>query len=78
MEDAKGHRLSRMATKRNGRAKVGQTAPRDGKGDRTAGRQGSAERIFADNSLAIELFGLAPRQFDPDRTDARGASNGSR
>ena len=57
MEDAKGHRLSRMATKRNGRAKVGQTAPRDGKGDRTAGRQGSAERIFADNSLAIELFG---------------------
>ena len=49
--------MSRTATRGNGRAKGGQTSPRNGKGNRVAERQASAERIFADNSLAIELFG---------------------
>ena len=46
-----------MATNRNGRTKGGQTSPGNGKGKRVAGRQASAERIFADNGLAMELFG---------------------
>ena len=49
--------MSRTATRGNGRAKGGQTSPRNGKGNRVAERQASAERIFADNSLAMELFG---------------------
>ncbi len=49
--------MSRTATRRNGRAKGGHPPLRHGKGKRAAGRQASAERIFADNGLAMELFG---------------------
>ena len=44
-------------TRRDGRAKGGHPPLRNGKGKRAAGRQASAERIFADNGLAMELFG---------------------
>ena len=46
-----------MATRSNGRTKVGQNSPRNGKGKRAAEHQASAERIFADNGIAMELFG---------------------
>lgn len=49
--------MTRTATKRNGRAKGGPSAAGSGNGKRQAGRQASAERIFADNGLAMELFG---------------------
>ena len=46
-----------MATRRNGRAKDDPPTLRSGKEKLRAGRQASIGRIFADNALAMELFG---------------------
>ena len=49
--------MNRTVTRRNGRAKGDHPSLRRGKEKPRAGRQASAERIFADNGLAMELFG---------------------